>query len=503
MCRTYFPTHRGCFDATLGPNQRYRNDFGDARRALAYSEVLTLMTIAGHTRCCRLSSKRSKRAVVTRFFNNDQVTLSELTNVATRLDEQATQDKDLLVDLDGCTVSVGLGNKGRLHWISNTGVSTSNKTPAIQIMPSLVLDRITQDCLGLGDIATFARPPVKGTKQQRNRRKFERTKLPFDHKESSVWAQVASNTAKQAPSAKRITFVMDQGADIYQSIHQIIDKTGRDLLVRINRNRKATAVATGEHGNFDDLLSTQCVRSTRAIKVPPLNHITKRNQKRIKRKGRHAVLELRCLEVLLDIPDRYPEENGVITQPLYLIEVSERVDSLPEGEKAIRWRLLTTWSDMSEQKLWEAVDAYRCRWHVEQLFRVIKGQGLRVDSSQVKRPETLKKLLVMSLKIATDAIRLTNARQGEEFIPIEEMFDAEQQKTLAVANNDLSGKTKAVTNPHAENSLAYAAWIIARLGEWDGYQSQRPPGPMRMQRGLKRFYEMHDHFLLFRQYNES
>jgi len=415
---------------------------------LAYSEVLTLMTIAGHTRCCRLSSKRSKRAVVTRFFNNDQVTLSELTNVATRLDEQATQDKDLLVDLDGCTVSVGLGNKGRLHWISNTGVSTSNKTPAIQIMPSLVLDRITQDCLVLGDIATFARPPVKGTKQQRNRRKSERTKLPFGHKESSVWAQVASNTAKQAPSAKRITFVMDQG------------------------------------------------------EVPPLNHITKRNQKRIKRKGRHAVLELRCLEVLLDIPDRYPEENGVITQPLYLIEVSERVDSLPEGEKAIRWRLLTTWSDMSEQKLWEAVDAYRCRWHVEQLFRVIKGQGLRVDSSQVKRPETLKKLLVMSLKIATDAIRLTNARQGEEFIPIEEMFDAEQQKTLAAANNDLSGKTKAVTNPHAENSLAYAAWIIARLGEWDGYQSQRPPGPMRMQRGLKRFYEMHDHFLLFRQYNE-
>ena len=165
--------------------------------------------------------------------------------------------------------------------------------------------------------------------------------------------------------------------------------------------------------------------------------------------------------------------------------------------------MLTTWSEMDEQKLWQAVDAYRCRWHVEQLFRVIKGQGLRVDSSQAKCPETFKKILVMSLKLATDAIRLTNARQGDEFIPIEEMFDEDQQKTLAIANKDLSGQTEAVTNPHNSNSLAYAAWIVARLGEWDGYQSQRPPGPMRMQRGLTRFYEMHQSFLVFRKYDDS
>jgi hypothetical protein len=83
------------------------------------------------------------------------------------------------------------------------------------------------------------------------------------------------------------------------------------------------------------------------------------------------------------------------------------------------------------------------------------------------------------------------------------MFNIEQQKTLAMANSDLPGDTEAVTNPHAKNSLAYAAWIVARLGEWDGYESQRPPGPIRMQRGLIRFYERHNHFLLFRKYDES
>ena len=278
MCRTYFPVHRGSFDTTLAPNQRYRNDFGDARRALAYAEVLTLMTIAGHLRCSRLSSKRSKRAVATRFFNNERVTLSELTYVATRIDEPSIRDKDLLVDLDGCIVSVGLSNHGRLDWIADMGIST-DKVPAVQVMPALVLDRVSQDCLGLADIATFGRPPAGGTKSQRNRRKYKRGQLPFAQKESSVWSEVAFNTAQQTTSAKRVTFVMDQGADIYQSIQQIIDKTGRDLLVRISRNRNAIAVVTGEHGSFDQLLSSQPIRSSRALEVPPLNHIAKETRK--------------------------------------------------------------------------------------------------------------------------------------------------------------------------------------------------------------------------------
>lgn len=502
MCRTYFPVHRGSFNPMLASNQRYRNDFGDARRSLAYQEVLTLLTIAGHIRCSKLSTQRAKRAKATRFFNNDRVTLSELTYVATRIEDASVRDKDLLVDLDGCTVSVGLGNHGRLDWIKQTGVST-DKVPAVQVMPALVLDRKSQDCLGVVDLAIFGRPPVKGTTKQRNRLKRERTQLPFAHKESSVWSQVAFNAAQQLTSARRVTFVMDQGADIYQNIQQIIDRTDRDLIVRISRNRKGINTKTKVHGNFDELLSAQPVRCVRMLKVPPLNHIAKRNKKRVKRSQRQAELEVRSVQVLLDTPDKYSKENGLISQPLQLIEVRERSHNVPEGEKPIVWRLLTTWLETDEQNLLAAVDAYRCRWHVEQLFRIIKGQGLRVDTAQSKYPKSLKKLLVMSLKIAADAIRLTNARQGEEFIPIEEIFDEEQQRTLVIANKELSGHSEAVTNPHPLTSLAYAAWVIARLGEWDGYKSQRPPGPVRMQRGLTRFYEMHQNFQIFKKYDDT
>jgi len=36
-------------------------------------------------------------------------------------------------------------------------------------------------------------------------------------------------------------------------------------------------------------------------------------------------------------------------------------------------------------------------------------------------------------------------------------------------------------------SLSWAAWVIARLGGWSGYASQRPPVPSTMSRGLKKF----------------
>jgi hypothetical protein len=67
---------------------------------------------------------------------------------------------------------------------------------------------------------------------------------------------------------------------------------------------------------------------------------------------------------------------------------------------------------------------------------------------------------------------------------------ADQLPMLEALQTRLEGKTAKQKNPHATHSIAWLAWIIARLGGWTGYASERPPGPITMRRGWYRFEQM-------------
>jgi hypothetical protein len=49
-----------------------------------------------------------------------------------------------------------------------------------------------------------------------------------------------------------------------------------------------------------------------------------------------------------------------------------------------------------------------------------------------------------------------------------------------------AGKTQKQKNPHPLGTLAYAAWVFARLGGWTGYYGK--PGPIVILRGLTEFH---------------
>ncbi|MFH0298223.1 transposase, partial [Bradyrhizobium sp. 31Argb] len=59
------------------------------------------------------------------------------------------------------------------------------------------------------------------------------------------------------------------------------------------------------------------------------------------------------------------------------------------------------------------------------------------------------------------------------------------QPILEAVSAKLEGKTERQKNAHPKGSLAFAAWVIARLGGWDGYYGK--PGPKTMRLGLEAF----------------
>lgn len=84
-------------------------------------------------------------------------------------------------------------------------------------------------------------------------------------------------------------------------------------------------------------------------------------------------------------------------------------------------------------------------------------------------------------------LQLTLARDPATRQPASDAFSEDEVRVLAAIERDLPGKTAAQSNPHPRDSLAWAAWIIARLGGWTGYASQKPPGPKTMYLGLAQF----------------
>ncbi|WP_083926185.1 IS4 family transposase [Neolewinella persica] len=493
--RTFFPIGRHSFQPGLKNNQRYRNSFGDLRLSRRYKRMVASMQSRRTGKAYHLGTSRTERAAIYRFLSNDRVTLAELIRHSTQLDTERVTGRDVLCLLNACSISLGLSsrNEVRLAWADECGVINNNRTAGFNVMPSLLLDRNSGDCLGMGDLLIYSRAIASSNKDERDVQRKLREALDIEHKESASWLYSARNTAMQLEAAMRCTFVMDQGGDQYEVLQHLLAQTGAEFIVRSKIDRQAKDLEQERYGKMSYHLSEQPIWDERLTPIRALNHYSKSSGEMVVRTARAAQLELRAIKVKLDKPRQLKKHTPLIDQPLYLVEVRENESTVPAGEKPIHWKLLTTWEVEDKITALQVVDAYRSRWHVEQLFRVLKKSGVDIEKSQLDKPEKIKKLLVMALKASVDAIRLTNVRSGESFVPIEEMFNEEDRKILVKMNVEMSSQGTKVINSHDPESLAWAAWVIARIGGWDGYQSQRPPGPITMQRGLQeldraRFY---------------
>ena len=91
---------------------------------------------------------------------------------------------------------------------------------------------------------------------------------------------------------------------------------------------------------------------------------------------------------------------------------------------------------------------------------------------------------------ATKIMQLVLARDGTVDRPATDVVAPDQLPMLEALQTRLEGKTAKQKNPHPKLSIAWLSWIIARLGGWTGYVSERPPGPITMRRGWHRFEHM-------------
>ena len=166
-----------------------------------------------------------------------------------------------------------------------------------------------------------------------------------------------------------------------------------------------------------------------------------------------------------------------------------RVSTLEQKKKgygiAIQMREIERYA---RERGWQIVAWYKLRWTIEQLFRTLKKQGLRLEDSQVETAGRLLKLTAIATHAAALIMQLVQARDGQRSPPASIAFSDDEIDALqAIEASKYAPRTERQRNPHPTRSLAWAAWIVARLGGWDGYSSSRPPGPITFKHGLDYF----------------
>src|SRR5258708_40169417 len=91
------------------------------------------------------------------------------------------------------------------------------------------------------------------------------------------------------------------------------------------------------------------------------------------------------------------------------------------------------------------------------------------------------KLAVIALISASKTMQLVLARAAPNHDqPAEHVFDERQIEVIEALQARLQGRISKQKNPYPPKSLAWAAWTIARLGGWSGYESERSTGPITM-----------------------
>ena len=133
---------------------------------------------------------------------------------------------------------------------------------------------------------------------------------------------------------------------------------------------------------------------------------------------------------------------------------------------------------------------YRLRWRIEEIFRALKSDGMRLEETQMQEAGRLFKPALVGIAAATRTMQLVNARDGGPR-PATDVIDAALLPAAEAIGATLEGKTARQQNPHPRHSLA---WIIARLGGWNCYY--KPPGPKTIRAGWGHFATMAVGFLV-------
>lgn len=437
-------------------------NFGDLRLArvgaLLFKRLTEKLTI-----CIKvLGGDRATEVAFNRFLDNDDVMPESVSDgLAQKTNETCIGKKHVLCLQD----TVQLTYPTRPSKKAGFGPTGDVDTNGLFVHPGIIVDASNRDVLGTSGIITW----------RREGKFFDRIKKPrrIEEKESIRWIDTALTAKEKITNVEMITVAGDRESDIFEIFERVPDKRTH-LIVRASHDRN---LETDE--KISEVLQNTQAAGSYEIELPPITG---------KRKARAAALVIKYTPIAI-------KKNKSEAVNIFCVSAME-ISSVPKGETPISWVLLATHSVGSFETAKQILVWYTWRWIIEQIFRTMKNKGLKIEDSQIEDPKKLQVLSILCVATAIKVMALVESRDGKNKRSALDLFAENELACLFLIYKKLTGKTQKQKNPYIKNSMSWASWIIARLGGWNGYASESPPGPIIMLRGLQKFELQYEGWLL-------
>jgi DDE family transposase len=423
--------------------------FGDIRVADRAEWLLDRIVTTGSLVLRKLGETRAGEVAIQRFLSSRHVGVDRLVEtVASRTAAQCAGRRVLAVQ-----DTTEFNFSGREKRRRGFGPGGDGKAPGFFMHPVIAVDVESEAMVGLVDLTIWTRA---GRKTPRRGNKA------FEEKESERWLLGCRAAASVLRQAAQVIVVADRDSDLYPLFAE--KPEGTDLIVRACQDRKLD-----DKTHLFEACSEERFLGTSLVRVAPRGPGDKE---------RIAQVELRAAKVHIVRPVAYANKSFPKTVEMTLVEARE-VDA-PKGKTPLLWRLLTTLEADTAEQACDIVQFYRLRWRIEQTFRALKSDGLALEDSQVTGVEHMFNLAAAGLIAAVRTIQLVDARDGSSR-PATDVLDDVFAPALERISKKLEGATQRQKNPHSPKSIAFIAWIAARLGGWNCYG--KPPGPKTIRSG--------------------
>jgi hypothetical protein len=441
--------------------------FGDVRRERAGAALFERVVETGSMVLRHAGGDRSGEMSAQRFLGSRHVTHEEILATAGQRTASACAGRRIVAAQD--TTEINFKDRDRAR--KGLGPAGDGTTPGFFCHAMVAIDADDEALLGVvhARIWTRSSKPV-----------MARRGRPIEEKESMRWIEATTVAGDRLRDAAQLIILGDREFDIYAQFVRI--PPGVELIVRAAQNRK---LADDDKRLFS-AASDWREFGAMTVRVPP---------HRPGEVERIARVNVKAGRVCIARPRHGANAADPPSVTLTLVEVHE-IDP-PKGHKPIVWRLLTTMPVCGQPDEFvaanEIVQLYRLRWRIEQTFRAMKSDGLRLEETQVQQASRLFKLAAIALIAAARTIQLVDARDGSRR-PASDVADDNLIAAAEAIGPTLEGKTERQKNPHPKRSLAWLSWIVARLGGWNCYY--KPPGPKTMRTGWTKLADRAEGYLL-------